>query len=97
MPGTYEREPSFARVRWFEENYGLSRCILLKMVEKEGVQALRTDNSQSGVLLFRVRDVKRAMEKLAVNVKVKAYPRRSRKAREKKDEAHTASDPKLAV
>ena len=71
MKKVSDREPRFARVRWFTENYGLTRYMLLRMVEKDGVTAMRTDDSQTGVLMFCVRDVKDALQRRTGHIKVK--------------------------
>lgn len=72
---THDRKPRFARVKWFQENYGLTRYLLLRMVEKNGVTAIRTDDKQTGVLLFSVRDVEDVLKERYGRVKVKGRGR----------------------
>lgn len=57
-----EREPKWARTRWFCANYGITRYLLMKLAEKGEVDVVKLNEGRTGILLYRVQDVKNAIK-----------------------------------
>ena len=58
--------PVWARVRWFADNYGLTRYMLVGMAKEHGCGCVRlSEGHAAGVLLFRVADVVKVLEEKA--------------------------------